>query len=67
MDATLQEQFNRVQSALQTLVDSIAAYNPSTQAAGELLAADNALSRGLDQRMTSPFAVISYSSCYICG
>ncbi|PVI02189.1 mediator of RNA polymerase II transcription subunit 4 [Periconia macrospinosa] len=49
MDAALQEQFSRVQSALETLVDSIAAYNPSTQAAGELLAADNALSRGLDQ------------------
>lgn len=52
MDVTLQDQFNRVQTALETLVDSIAAYNPSTHAAGELLAADNALSRGLDQRKT---------------
>ncbi|CAI6335049.1 unnamed protein product [Periconia digitata] len=49
MDATLQDQFNRVQSALETLVDSIAAYNPSTQAAGELLAANDSLGRGLDQ------------------
>jgi hypothetical protein len=50
MDDILQAQFERVDLALGTLVDSIAAYNPSPQAAVDLLAADDELSRGLDQR-----------------
>ncbi|KAF2639931.1 hypothetical protein P280DRAFT_372290, partial [Massarina eburnea CBS 473.64] len=49
MDTALQAQFQRIEAALDTLVDSIAAYNPSTTAASDLLAADDALSRGLDQ------------------
>jgi hypothetical protein len=51
MDDILNEQFERVERALTTLVDSIAAYNPSTQAAVDLVAADDELSEGLDQRM----------------
>ena len=50
MDQLLQTQFQRVEAALGTLVDSIAAYNPSPQAAVELIAADDELSRRLDQR-----------------
>jgi hypothetical protein len=50
MDDILQAQFERVDLALGTLVDSIAAYNPSPQAAVDLVAADDELSRGLDQR-----------------
>ncbi|KAF2687601.1 mediator of RNA polymerase II transcription subunit 4 [Lentithecium fluviatile CBS 122367] len=49
MDDTLNAQFQRIETALSTLVDSIAAYNPSPQAAVELIAADDELSRGLDQ------------------
>jgi hypothetical protein len=54
MDDILQAQFERVDLALGTLVDSIAAYNPSPQAAVDLLAADDELSRGLDQRTHFP-------------
>ncbi|KAF1832474.1 mediator of RNA polymerase II transcription subunit 4 [Decorospora gaudefroyi] len=49
MDDVLNEQFERVEKALTTLVDSIAAYNPSTQTAIDLVAADAELSEGLDQ------------------
>jgi hypothetical protein len=50
MDDVLQAQFDRVEQALGTLVDSIASYNPNPQAAIDLVAADDELSRGLDQR-----------------
>lgn len=50
MDHVLQAQFQRVETGLATLVDSIAAYNPSLQAAVDLIAADDDLARGLDQR-----------------
>jgi hypothetical protein len=49
MEDILTAQFDRVEKALSTLVDSIAAYNPSPQAAIELVAADEELSQGLDQ------------------
>ncbi|KAJ4987726.1 mediator of rna polymerase ii transcription subunit 4 [Stagonosporopsis vannaccii] len=49
MDDILQAQFDRVEQALGTLVDSIASYNPNPQAAIDLVAADNELSHGLDQ------------------
>jgi hypothetical protein len=51
MDSILQAQFERVETALTSLVDSIASYNPSTQAAQDLVAADDELSVGLDERM----------------
>ena len=57
MDDILAAQFERVEKALGTLVDSIAAYNPSPQAAIDLVAADEHLSQGLDRRtsiMTCP-------------
>jgi hypothetical protein len=49
MEDILTAQFDRVEKALSTLVDSIAAYNPSPQAAIDLVAADEELSQGLDQ------------------
>ncbi|KAL5121014.1 Mediator of RNA polymerase II transcription subunit 4 [Pleosporales sp. CAS-2024a] len=49
MDDLLAAQFDRLEKALSTLVDSIAAYNPSPQAALELVVADDELSQGLDQ------------------
>jgi len=54
MDDTLHAQFQRIEAALGTLVDSIAAYNPSPQAAVDLIAADDELSRGLDKRACPP-------------
>jgi hypothetical protein len=54
MDDILNEQFERVERALTTLVDSITAYNPATQAAIDLVAADDELSEGLDQRKSTP-------------
>jgi hypothetical protein len=49
MDQVLQAQFARVESALNTLVDSIASFNPSHQAALDVVAADDELRSGLDQ------------------
>lgn len=54
MDAALDAVFLRVETAFTTLVDSIAAYNPSLQAAGDLIAADDELARGMDQRKQRP-------------
>jgi hypothetical protein len=50
MEDILSTRFDRVEKALSTLVDSIAAYNPSPQAAIDLAAADDELGQGLDQR-----------------
>lgn len=47
MNTVIQSQLNRVESALTTLIDSIAAYNPSIPAANNLLAADDELQKGL--------------------
>ena len=49
MNAILQSQLDRVEAALTTLIDSIAAYSPSTSTANTLLAADDALQAGLQQ------------------
>ena len=50
MNAILQGQLDRVEAALNTLVDSITSYNPSVPAAIDLLSADDELTRGLEQR-----------------
>ena len=50
MEQVLSTHFYRIEKALGTLVDSIAAYNPSPQAAIDLVAADDELSHGLDRR-----------------
>lgn len=47
MDIALQSQFDRIDSALSTLVESFAAYNPSIPAANSLLAADDDLQTSL--------------------
>ncbi|KAI9823856.1 MAG: hypothetical protein M1826_007602 [Phylliscum demangeonii] len=49
MNAILQVQFQRLDAALGTLVDSIASYTPSIGAATALLEADEELSQGLEQ------------------
>ena len=53
MDAILQTQFQRVETALNILIESITSYNPSPQAAVDLVAADDELSNGLEQCMTA--------------
>lgn len=53
MEQLLDLRFQRVEAALNTLIDSIASYNPSQQAVVDLVAADDELSRGLEQRAPS--------------
>lgn len=60
MDEILNAHYERVERALATLIDSITAYNPSPQAALDLVAADDDLSQGLDQRtLPSPSPSLS--------
>ena len=50
MEEVLDHQFQRVDTALKTLVDSLTSYNPSPAAALELVAADENLNLGLEKR-----------------
>jgi len=50
MNTELQSSFDRIDSALTTLVESITAYNPSPTAATTLVDADDKLSTCLDRR-----------------
>lgn len=59
MNAILQAQFQRVEGALNTLIDSISTYTPDTEAAAVLVAADDELSKGLEQRMSATDATFS--------
>ena len=49
MNTIIQDQLDRIESALTNLNDSIASYNPSLPAANNLLAADDQLQKGLKQ------------------
>ncbi len=51
MNIIIQSQLDRVEMALNTLIESIASYNPSIPAANALLAADEDLNKGLKQCM----------------
>jgi len=51
MEELLDQRFQRLDTALNTLIDSITTYNPSPAAANDLVAADDALSEGLEQRI----------------
>ena len=72
MNETVQAQLDRIETALTSLVDSIASYNPSIPAASNLLQADIELQDRLKQRTSAhPFpmrpqrkekAIISRSS-----
>ncbi len=48
MDAILQSQLTRIETALNTLLESITSYNPSPAAAAELVAADEQFCLGLE-------------------
>ncbi|KAJ9667932.1 hypothetical protein H2201_002118 [Coniosporium apollinis] len=52
MDAILDTHFQRVEAALNTLINSITSYNPSEKAADDLVAADDQLLQGLEQLAT---------------
>ena len=49
MDAIIQGMLDGVETALNTLIDSITSYNPSVAAAADLLAADDELNKGVKQ------------------
>ncbi|KAK5168685.1 uncharacterized protein LTR77_005994 [Saxophila tyrrhenica] len=52
MLSQFQASYQRVEQSLQRLTDSIASYNPSVRDADELVAADEAVNRDLDQLVT---------------
>ncbi|KAL9099597.1 MAG: hypothetical protein Q9163_004928 [Psora crenata] len=52
MNTILQAQLDSIETALSTLIDSIASYNPSIPAAQTLLSADSSLQEGLRQLHT---------------
>jgi hypothetical protein len=49
MNKVLQDQLTRLEASLTALSESLTAYNPNPEAARDLLAADDALSEGLEQ------------------
>ena len=57
-----QASYQRVEQSLQRLTDSIAAYNPSTSAADELVAADEAVNENLEQcrLIAAVFPLLTY-------
>lgn len=59
MQATLEIRYARLEKALDTLVESIASYNPSTAAADELVAADQSVNTGLRDRTYSTLRLLA--------
>lgn len=54
MDALIDSRFERLEKALTTLISSVNQYHPSTERAKELEAADDELTKGLEQgKLTS--------------
>lgn len=64
MDAILDKRFENLETALNTLIESITTYNPSTLAAANLIAADEELNQGLETRKTISR---SCSTLYCCS
>ena len=62
MDSVIQGQLDRIDAALNSLVESIASYNPSVTAANDLLAADDELCKGVKTRML-PTSVTYFLAC----
>jgi len=50
MLSILQTRYQRVEKALDALIDAITQYNPSLTAADELVAADDDVNEGLEER-----------------
>lgn len=76
MDQQIGLRFDRVEKALATLIDSISKYNPSTSQGSDLVAADTALSKGLEECTPpssphlalprTPFLPLSLSRARVC-
>lgn len=49
MEALMQSRLDRVETALDALIESIASYIPSTKAASDLIEADDELNESVDQ------------------
>lgn len=54
MNATVSNALNTLESTLATLLDSVASYNPSPQAAAALVHADEQLTESLETRNLPP-------------
>lgn len=50
MNTIVQNQLDQLENSLNTLIDSIASYNPSILAATDLVNADDDLNKGISQR-----------------
>lgn len=57
MDAIFDKRFQRVEAALNTLVDSLTTANPQVQAANDLHEADNEFHEGLVQCTAISFCI----------
>lgn len=55
MNAQLQKSFDAIETALATLIESVSNNDPSPNAALALVAADDDLSSGLEQRIYNPY------------
>lgn len=53
MDGLVYGKLDAVETALNTLIDSITSYNPSVTAATELIVADDELNSAVQQGMTT--------------
>lgn len=53
MEKQVDVRFDRIDKALSNLIESISRYNPSSQGGNDLLVADNELSKGLEECMST--------------
>lgn len=56
MLSQFQTSYQRLEQSLDRLTESIAAYNPSPNAADELVAADHVVNKNLERRTVCPAA-----------
>lgn len=56
MLSQFQASYQRLEQSLDRLTESIAAYNPSPNAADDLVAADDVVNTNLERRMVCPIA-----------
>lgn len=57
MDSYIDSRFERLEKALTNLIDSVNKYHPSTVQAKELEAADEELTKGLEESTFPPFEI----------
>ncbi len=64
MNSTVQTALDSVETALQTLIESVSTYNPSQTHAQELVDADIQLEETLEQRQYAPTPPLLRSFCF---